>query len=562
MYTRVTRHFATVDGQWGRRQVHYRRAGDGPPVLLLHQSPQSSHEYLPLMQDWARNFTLIAPDTPGYGLSDPLRADHTGMENFATAVIEFGDALGLDRFAVYGFHTGGTMGVALAHEYPQRISAVATNGLVLLNQSERQEIVAHYLPHFAPSWDGSHLTWLWARLREQTVFFPWFKRTRESRMDFTMHGTDQLQNNLREFLRAGDHYRDAYGAAFTYDAGPVLSQLEVPVFITAAAADPLSAHLDRVGDRADCVQIARSANHAEALDRALQHLLAYPGETCPAAPQAGPAAASQPWNDFINTDRGGIRLRRREDAEGEPTLLIHGAGGSSETVAEFLEALAARGPAIAMDLPGHGESDDAAPANESRPDRCVQAILDTIDGLNLPSCELVGYDSGCMLAIEAVRRAPERFRALTLIDPPLLSAAQRDAWRREGTPSLAPEWHGGHLLRAWHMVRDARLFYPWFQRDREGIRWIEPSLDENSLNVEARDLLASEGVWQQLVADYLNYPLQQSLEDLGVAARLCATAASPCKGALAALAENGPHLKFVSLPSDIREWSQTLPAAR
>ncbi len=35
----------------GSGQVHYRRAGEGPPVVLLHRL--------------ARNFTVVAVDTPG-----------------------------------------------------------------------------------------------------------------------------------------------------------------------------------------------------------------------------------------------------------------------------------------------------------------------------------------------------------------------------------------------------------------------------------------------------------------------------------------------------------------
>ena len=70
--TEISRHFVTVQGNWGPRQVHYRRAGTGPTLLLLHQSPQSSREFEPLMQVWGENFTVIAADAPGYGLSDPL----------------------------------------------------------------------------------------------------------------------------------------------------------------------------------------------------------------------------------------------------------------------------------------------------------------------------------------------------------------------------------------------------------------------------------------------------------------------------------------------------------
>src|SRR5690606_9825364 len=101
----ISRHFVTVSDRQGRRQVHYRRAGTGPAILLLHQSPQSSTEMEPLMADWGRHFTLIAPDSPGYGWSDPLATKAASLADFADATLSFADAIGLRRFGVYGFHT-------------------------------------------------------------------------------------------------------------------------------------------------------------------------------------------------------------------------------------------------------------------------------------------------------------------------------------------------------------------------------------------------------------------------------------------------------------------------
>ena len=114
----LTRHFVTLSDRGRERQVHYRRQGDGPALLLLHQSPQSSREREPLMAQWSENFTVIAPDTPGYGLSDPLQKTDATMEDLADGVMEFADAIGLSRFGVYGYHTGGGMAVALAFMEP------------------------------------------------------------------------------------------------------------------------------------------------------------------------------------------------------------------------------------------------------------------------------------------------------------------------------------------------------------------------------------------------------------------------------------------------------------
>ncbi len=52
------------------RQVHYRVSGSGPILVLLHQSPTSSAEMASVIEQFSDEFTVIAPDTPGFGLSD------------------------------------------------------------------------------------------------------------------------------------------------------------------------------------------------------------------------------------------------------------------------------------------------------------------------------------------------------------------------------------------------------------------------------------------------------------------------------------------------------------
>ena len=154
-----TRHFVTLDGRWGPRQVHYRRAGAGPTVLLLHQSPQSSREMVDLMRRWSLHFTVIAPDTAGYGQSDALGPAEVSVGDFADALLEFTDAIGLRRFGIYGYHTGATIGLWLASAHPERVTAVAANGLV---QPHRRGTPRH--PRELPAAAGADLGWQPPRL--------------------------------------------------------------------------------------------------------------------------------------------------------------------------------------------------------------------------------------------------------------------------------------------------------------------------------------------------------------------------------------------------------------
>ena len=112
MKNNISTKFQTVTGKFGEREGRYLTSGSGPVIFLLHQSPKSADEYKPLMDLWSNDFTMIAPDTPGFGASDPLESDQVTIEDIAEATIELADALGIDEFGLYGFHTGAIISIS------------------------------------------------------------------------------------------------------------------------------------------------------------------------------------------------------------------------------------------------------------------------------------------------------------------------------------------------------------------------------------------------------------------------------------------------------------------
>jgi pimeloyl-ACP methyl ester carboxylesterase len=205
----ITRHFIDVRG----RRVHYRRAGSGPPVLMVHQSPRSSAEYEPLMRRWAEHFTCIAPDTPGFGLSDPLPGTPE-IEDFADAIMAFVDAVGLGRVAAYGFHSGGIILVTALKRHPERFTGLAVGGYGVWTPAERAAFSETYLPPFRPSAYGEHLVWLWNRILEQSWFFPWYDVRPETRLPLASADPVAIDLAIRDMLDSGDAYRAGYGAVF------------------------------------------------------------------------------------------------------------------------------------------------------------------------------------------------------------------------------------------------------------------------------------------------------------------------------------------------------------
>ena len=105
-------------------QVHYREAGSGPPVILFHESPLSGEIYNVALPVLGRRVRAIAPDTPGYGASEPPPSP-LPLVGYAERLALFLDALGLERVALVGNHTGGKIAIQLAVDLPREALAAA-----------------------------------------------------------------------------------------------------------------------------------------------------------------------------------------------------------------------------------------------------------------------------------------------------------------------------------------------------------------------------------------------------------------------------------------------------
>ena len=104
----------------GELRLHAVTGGNGPPLLLVHGWPQTWYAWRMLMPALARDFSVVAVDQRGIGLSDKPR-DGYDTATLASDLVALMDALGHRRFALYGTDVGMPIAYALAADHRDRV---------------------------------------------------------------------------------------------------------------------------------------------------------------------------------------------------------------------------------------------------------------------------------------------------------------------------------------------------------------------------------------------------------------------------------------------------------
>jgi len=217
-----------VDSSVG--QIHYRFAGEGKPLLLLHQSATSSVVYEPMMEYLASNYLTIAMDTPGFGMSDYPK-DQLSVPQYAEIVLEFLDEIQITNTSIFGHHTGASIACELAVMAPKIIDKLILDGPPCVTFEEGQNHLKNVTP-LTLTKDGSYVQKLWEYL------------LRETPPDKTLD-VENMHNELVWRLKAGPRYIETYDAVFRYDMTTKLPLIKAPTLVMAAEFDTVARYLDR-----------------------------------------------------------------------------------------------------------------------------------------------------------------------------------------------------------------------------------------------------------------------------------------------------------------------------
>ena len=106
-------------------KIRYRKAGNGPVLLMLHGNPQTHVMWHKVAPSLINNFTVICPDITGYGKSFKPKSSKShklySKKFMATHILEFMNELGFDSFYLVGHDRGARIAHRLALDFPDKV---------------------------------------------------------------------------------------------------------------------------------------------------------------------------------------------------------------------------------------------------------------------------------------------------------------------------------------------------------------------------------------------------------------------------------------------------------
>ena len=173
------------------KNINFKVAGDGQPVLILHGWGASSSSWEKVQEILAdNNYRVFCPDLPGFGKTDsPKKA--WGVSDYVDWVLEFTKSQDLDQFILIGHSLGGRISIKFSNYYPEKVkSLILCNSAGLkVSPSLKRRIVLMFVGFF--------------KLVSGITFFSKIKEEMKELLFFAISSTDYAKASkvMRETMK-------------------------------------------------------------------------------------------------------------------------------------------------------------------------------------------------------------------------------------------------------------------------------------------------------------------------------------------------------------------------
>jgi proline iminopeptidase len=220
-------------------ELFERRAGAGPPVVVLHGGPGAHHDYLlPGFDRLARGRTLVYYDQRGGGRSAVAREAPVGWHEQVADLDALRAAWGMERLALAGYSWGGLLALLYALEHPGRVERLALVSPAPCWRAGREEFERRFnARNLAPGLQALRDELRASGLRERD---PDAHRRRAFELSVAGYFHDPARaRDLTPFRVTGRTQQEVWDSLGDYDLRPRLGGLRVPALVLHGAADPI-----------------------------------------------------------------------------------------------------------------------------------------------------------------------------------------------------------------------------------------------------------------------------------------------------------------------------------
>ena len=217
-------------------QVHYWQGGPQNskkrPLLFMHPGPQTARVQAPLLDIFAEDRPVFAPDLMGMGDSSPPAppgGSDPDMAYYADAALRFADVVGLKEFDLMGSSLGGYAAVEMALRQPKRVRHLIINRLNVMSGDLLDAFTRYHGPKVVPDQQGLYVMFLWSRLKDLYTYVPWFQHEAKNLRGRGLPAPEIMHITMVEQMKMATTQYLAFNAYWRYPIAERFAALKVPV---------------------------------------------------------------------------------------------------------------------------------------------------------------------------------------------------------------------------------------------------------------------------------------------------------------------------------------------
>jgi 3-oxoadipate enol-lactonase len=357
----------------------------------------------------SRYFTVASIDLPAVSL-DKFESSRELFKHMADRVVSVVKGMNYDRFHLFGWTGGAQVGLRCLVDYPGMVQSALLMGAVYLPEERRpMEKADDLLKVILDHGDLELYTYYWL-LTQHTP-------------DYSEQHFDRIQALVEARLKADTGRLDTqrvlkWGEAIRQQAASdeELERITTPTLLLAPAfqAFPMLSHVRRLNARIKTSEMAIiPGGGAMVLHEAPDKFMAAAGRFIRAAASGKPPLTKLSEKNTTTLIEKTHRVDVLENGTETAIVFLHGWLMSPQMWAQAMEALKGKARCLAFWQPGHGKT--SALGSDTTMEQWADWVMNSLDGLNIKTCVLIGHSMGGMVTLTTALKYPNRINGIVLV---------------------------------------------------------------------------------------------------------------------------------------------------